>query len=280
MTDARAIIIMPAHNEAANLPSVFADLRRHAPDLDVVVVDDASSDETTAIAAQLGAVVVTLPCNLGYGGAVQTGFKYAVENGYDYAVMMDADGQHDPEFIPSLLAPVVAGEADVAIGSRFLGVMDYEAGWAKRAGMAIFGAIAAHFTGRRVTDPTSGFQALNRKALRFFARDNYPSDSIPTRIRCCCCTMRVFASSRCLCGFEAAWQGLRCIAVGRSFTMLSRCSCRQGLRCIAVGKSFTMLSRCSCRFLWSCSDKRRMTITIVPQISTRAATMSSNGISR
>jgi len=176
MTDARAIIIMPAHNEAANLPSVFADLRRHAPDLDVVVVDDASSDETTAIAAQLGAVVVTLPCNLGYGGAVQTGFKYAVENGYDYAVMMDADGQHDPEFIPSLLAPVVAGEADVAIGSRFLGVMDYEAGWAKRAGMAIFGAIAAHFTGRRVTDPTSGFQALNRKALRFFARDNYPSD--------------------------------------------------------------------------------------------------------
>jgi glycosyltransferase involved in cell wall biosynthesis len=99
MTDARAIIIMPAHNEAANLPLVFEDLRHHAPDLDVVVVDDASSDETPAIAAQLGAIVVTLPCNLGYGGAVQTGFKYAVENGYDYAVMMDADGQHDPEFI-------------------------------------------------------------------------------------------------------------------------------------------------------------------------------------
>lgn len=176
MLGAKVLVIMPAHNEAQNLPQVLRELRAVFPEADVVVIDDYSSDETAAVAASLGAQVIGLPCNLGYGGAVQTGFRYAVERGYDYAVMLDADGQHDPTYVPGLLAPVLAGEADVAVGSRFLGSVEYKVGWAKRLGMRIFAGIVAHFSKRPVTDPTSGFQALNRKALRFFARDNYPSD--------------------------------------------------------------------------------------------------------
>jgi hypothetical protein len=172
----RILIIMPAHNEAENLPRVFSELRRYAPELDVVVVDDYSADATATLAAALGARVVSLPCNLGYGGAVQTGFKYAVERGYDVALMMDADGQHDPSGIPALLAPVLAGEADVTIGSRFLGGALYRIGAVRRMGMALFGSIVALCTHKRVTDPTSGFQALNGEVLRFFAKDNYPSD--------------------------------------------------------------------------------------------------------
>ena len=176
MSEPRILIITPAHNEAENLPHVFAELRRCLPDTDIVVIDDYSTDDTAAVAARLGGRVVSLPCNLGYGGAVQTGFKYAVEYGYDYGVLLDADGQHDPACIPDLLAPVLAGEADIAIGSRFLGQVQYHVGGIKRMGMAVFGAIVAHFTKRRVTDATSGFQAMNRDVLCFFARDNYPSD--------------------------------------------------------------------------------------------------------
>jgi len=172
----RIVIVMPAHNESQNLPSVLGELKQWAPGVDCVVIDDYSSDDTALVAAQLGAEVISLPCNLGYGGAVQTGFKYAVEHGYDVAVMLDADGQHDPSAIPELLAPVLAGQTDVVIGSRFLGQMSYHAGWLKRAGMSVFASIASRFTHRTVTDPTSGFQALNRGALCFFARDNYPSD--------------------------------------------------------------------------------------------------------
>lgn len=172
----RTIIVMPAYNEAQNLPRVLGELRQCLPAVDVVVINDASLDETAAVARAGGAQVVSLPCNLGYGGAVQTGFRYALEQGYDLAVMLDADGQHDPRCVPALLAPVAAGEADVAIGSRFLGRAEYSVGWPRRLGMALFGGIVARITGRRVTDPTSGFQALNRRVLSLFARDDYPSD--------------------------------------------------------------------------------------------------------
>jgi len=173
---ASTLIIMPAHNEAANLPHVLAEIKSYAPGYPVLVIDDASVDDTPTVAAQLGASVVSLSCNLGYGGALQTGFKYAVEHGYGSAVMLDADGQHDPRCIPDLVGPIVAGEADVVVGSRFLGEMRYRSSWPKRLGMAIFGAIAGHVTHRTITDATSGFQALNRDALCFFARGNYPAD--------------------------------------------------------------------------------------------------------
>ncbi len=172
----RRLIIMPAFNEAANLPVVIPEVMQAAPGYDLLVVDDGSRDQTAAVAARLGARVVSLPVNLGYGGAVQTGFRYAVRHGYDLAVVIDADGQHDPAGIPLLAQAVSSGAADVAVGSRFRGRMDYRQPWVKRMGMAVFAWVVSRVTGRQVTDPTSGFQALNADALRFFAFDNYPVD--------------------------------------------------------------------------------------------------------
>lgn len=173
---ARMLVIMPAHNEAPNLPRVIAELREALADAEILVVDDCSTDETAAVAARLGAKVVSLPCNLGYGGAVQTGFRYATEQGYAFGLLMDADGQHDPMSAPRLLAEVRSGETDVALGSRFLGETTYNVPVARRWGMAFFRAIVAWMSKQRFTDPTSGFQALNRDVMRFFARDNYPTD--------------------------------------------------------------------------------------------------------
>lgn len=172
----RRLIIMPAHNEAANLPRVIPEVRAAAPDYDLVVIDDGSQDDTARLAAGLGAEVVSLPVNLGYGGAVQTGFRYAVQHGYDLGVVIDADGQHDPGGIHALAEAVAQGGADVAIGSRFRGEVRYHLPWVRRVGMAVFAWIVSRITGRRVTDTTSGFQALNADTLRFFAADNYPVD--------------------------------------------------------------------------------------------------------
>jgi glycosyltransferase involved in cell wall biosynthesis len=170
------LLILPAHNEASNLPRVIPEARAAAPGYDLVVIDDGSRDGTAAVATSLGAEVVTLPVNLGYGGAVQTGFRYAVEQGYELAVVMDADGQHDPAGILLLAEAVFNGQADVAVGSRFRGRLAYQQPWVKRIGMRLFAWTVSHITKRQVTDPTSGFQALNRDALRFFAYDNYPVD--------------------------------------------------------------------------------------------------------
>lgn len=170
------LIIIPAHNEAENLPHVLPHLQKTVPEADIVVIDDHSSDDTAAVARKLGAQVVTLPNNLGYGGAVQTGFRYAAEFGYDFGVMMDADGQHDPDSAPALLAPVMAEECDVALGSRFKGKMTYHASFIRRMGMKAFAIITNLLTAQQVTDATSGFQAMNRDVMVFFAEENYPSD--------------------------------------------------------------------------------------------------------
>ncbi|MDH7489222.1 MAG: glycosyltransferase family 2 protein [Anaerolineae bacterium] len=175
MSEKRRLVIMPAHNEANNIEAVLDQIRAVDPKLDVLVVDDASTDDTAERARRKGATVVSLPCNLGYGGAVQTGFRYAVEHGYDIGIMMDADGQHDPQSLPGLLRALDEG-ADVALGSRFLGRMEYNAGWVRRTGMSVFRAIVRRVTRRPFTDPTSGYQALTREVMEFFARDNYPTD--------------------------------------------------------------------------------------------------------
>ena len=172
----RRLIIMPAYNEAGNLTRVIPEVQAAAPGFDLVVIDDGSRDTTATVAASLGAVVITLSVNLGYGAAVQTGFRYAVRNGYDLAVVMDSDGQHDPAGVSLLADTVASDQADVAIGSRFRGRMAYHQPWVKRLGMAIFAWLVSKITHREVTDPTSGFQALNADALRFFAFDNYPVD--------------------------------------------------------------------------------------------------------
>ena len=171
----KRIAIVPAFNEEESVPAVIGEIRAFDPDFEVVVVDDGSTDGTTAAAAALGAHVVRLPFNLGIGGAVQTGFRYAFEHGFQLAVRVDGDGQHDPSQLGVLLGPILADEADIVVGSRFASDGGYRSSRSRRIGISILAKTLSMIVGRRVTDPTSGFQALNRKAIALFAAD-YPHD--------------------------------------------------------------------------------------------------------
>jgi glycosyltransferase involved in cell wall biosynthesis len=167
---------VPAFNEQQNVGRVIEEIRAFDPGLDIVVVDDGSVDATAAVARQHGAIVLRLPFNLGIGGAVQTGFRYAFEHEYDLAVRVDGDGQHDPSHLDRVIAPIVAGEADIAVGSRFVADVDgYRSSRSRRLGIRLLAIVVSRIVGRRVTDTTSGFQALNRKGIALFARD-YPHD--------------------------------------------------------------------------------------------------------
>jgi len=168
-------IIIPAYNEAGRIATSIAGIRKFG-NADVVIVNDGSDDDTAGEAKAAGARVIELPFNLGYGAALQTGFKYALDKGYEFAVQMDADGQHDPLSMEALISPVLRDEIDVVIGSRFLDKGNYKAPFVRRMGMYFFGIITSVVTGRRITDPTSGFQALNKKVMEFYASDAYPAD--------------------------------------------------------------------------------------------------------
>jgi len=172
----QAIIIIPAYNEEENIAGVINGIKDVVPDADILVVNDGGQDRTAEIVQELGELVINLPYNMGYGVALQTGFKYALQKGYGYAVQMDADGQHDPKDIPMLLDVVLSGEADVVIGSRFLDGGEYRATPVRRLGMLVFGFLASLIIGQKITDPTSGYQALNMNGLRFYASDYYPID--------------------------------------------------------------------------------------------------------
>ncbi len=170
------IAIVPAHNEEGAIGGVVDEIRAFDESFDVVVIDDGSTDGTATVAAARGAAVVILPFNLGIGGAVQTGFKYALEHGYELAVRLDGDGQHDPGELEKLLAPIRAGNADIVTGSRFvLEDPSYRAPLARRIGITWFARLVSLLTRQRVTDTTSGFQALNQRGIALFAGD-YPSD--------------------------------------------------------------------------------------------------------
>jgi glycosyltransferase involved in cell wall biosynthesis len=169
------IIIIPAFNEAGRIRETISGIRRFSDAL-IVVVSDGSHDRTAEEASQAGATVVSLPFNLGYGAALQTGYQYALRKGYVYAVQMDADGQHDPSYMTVLMNTVRGGDVDVVIGSRFLGEGDYQPTAIKKIGMVFFSILASLLTGQKVTDPTSGFQALNLRAMQFYASDDYPVD--------------------------------------------------------------------------------------------------------
>jgi hypothetical protein len=171
----RRIAVVPAYNEERNIARVVAELKEHDPGLDVVVVSDGSLDRTQDVAREAGAKVLQLPFNLGIGGAVQTGFRYAWENGYELAVRCDGDGQHIPAELPKVIAPVVAGDADIAIGSRFVVNGGYQSSVTRRLGIRLLALVVSAIARQRVTDATSGFQALNRRALELFAAD-YPHD--------------------------------------------------------------------------------------------------------
>jgi glycosyltransferase involved in cell wall biosynthesis len=169
-------VIIPAYNEREALPGTLRELRSEVPDLDVLVVDDGSTDETAALArAAEGVEAVRLPFNLGAGGAVRTGLHYARDEGYRRAVVFDADGQHSPQAIRTLLAALDEG-ADLVVGSRFMeGADPYELGRSRRRAMRLLQSIVRRLTGQPFTDTTSGFRAFDRPVIELLARD-YPAE--------------------------------------------------------------------------------------------------------
>ena len=171
----KILIIIPAYDEEECLPGVMQDLRSHAPDADILVVDDGSRDRTAEVARQTGVKVASLPYNLGIGGAMQTGFQYARNNGYEIAIQFDGDGQHMAAEIEILLDPLQKGRADIVIGSRFLKRGDYRPSFFRRIGISIFSTVLSAIMGIPVTDTTSGFRAVNSRVIEFFARV-YPED--------------------------------------------------------------------------------------------------------
>ncbi len=171
----REVLIIPAYNEAGTLSDVLDRVAKADSGCEVVVVDDGSKDGTGDIAARSGVTVLRHPFNLGYGAALQTGYKYALERDATLVVQMDADGQHDPAEVRGLSAGIRSGEFDLVVGSRFLEKTDYRMGLLQSAGRKLFSALA-RLAGLRVSDPTSGFQGMNRRVLDLYARDFFPTD--------------------------------------------------------------------------------------------------------
>jgi glycosyltransferase involved in cell wall biosynthesis len=174
----RHLAIVPAHNESGAIAATVREIRSHAADFDVLVVDDGSTDATAPLAESAGATVVRLPFNLGIGGAMQTGYLYAQEHGYEVAVQIDGDGQHDPRYIERLLERLRGDPAlNMVTGSRFLEEDEdgHRSSAPRRVGIAIFAKLVSAITGRPVTDPTSGLRMTNRSGIELFARD-YPHD--------------------------------------------------------------------------------------------------------
>lgn len=170
----RTLAVIPAYNEAEALPGVLAELRATCPDVDVVVVDDGSTDGTAEVAREAGVVVLRLPFNLGIGGALRVGFRFAVQEGYERAFQFDADGQHDPTQVKVLLDALDEG-ADMVVGSRFSGTGEYRVGRSRGVAMAFLRWGLRRLSGRRFTDTSSGFRAFNRRVLVLFATE-YPSE--------------------------------------------------------------------------------------------------------
>lgn len=176
MTQRRLVAIVPAWNESGAIGKVVDEIKEYDPTIDVVVIDDASTDDTAEVATMHGATVLRLPFNIGIGGAVQTGFRYARDGGYEAAVRLDGDGQHAASEIPKLLEPVEAGEADLVIGSRFVDPGGtYRPPFARRVGIGVFARLVSLLGGQRVTDTTSGFVALDRAGIELFAAE-FPHD--------------------------------------------------------------------------------------------------------
>jgi glycosyltransferase involved in cell wall biosynthesis len=169
----RCLAIIPAFNEQASLPGVIAELA--SLDIDALVIDDGSADDTYEVARRAGARVVRLPFNLGIGAAVQTGYMAALQGGYDVAVQVDGDGQHPPSEIPRLLLKLHESGADLVVGSRFHDSSDYRSSRSRRAGISIFARIISAILRVPMTDTTSGFRAAGPRAIRLFA-ELYPHD--------------------------------------------------------------------------------------------------------
>lgn len=171
----KIIAIVPAYNEENNIAPVIADLRKYQPDIKIVILNDASTDQTEKVARASGVTVLNLAVNLGIGGAVQTGFIYARDEKYDIAFQFDGDGQHLASEINKLLKPLIRKETDVVIGSRFLEKGGFRSSLVRQAGIRLISLVNKLLTGRKIMDSTSGFRAFNQKAISFLA-ENYSQD--------------------------------------------------------------------------------------------------------
>jgi glycosyltransferase involved in cell wall biosynthesis len=172
----KILIIIPAYNEGENIRKLIMELQKcNEIGYDILVINDGSKDETVKICHEEGIDVIDLPCNLGIGGAVQTGYLYAAKNDYDIAIQVDGDGQHDPEYIFTLIEPIKNGEADLVVGSRYINGIGFQSTRLRRMGIKFFTALIWLLTRQWFTDPTSGFRAGNRKVIQFLAQ-NYPRD--------------------------------------------------------------------------------------------------------
>ena len=171
----KCLIIIPAYNEAANIEKVINNIVQNYPQYDYVIINDGSTDKTAEVCANAGYQVLNLPINMGIGGAVQTGYRYAKKNNYDAAVQIDGDGQHDVAFLEDMLKLLESGEADVVIGSRFVQKEGFQSSQIRRVGIRFLSILARILTGVQIRDITSGYRAVNRRFIEIYAND-YPVD--------------------------------------------------------------------------------------------------------
>jgi len=173
-TSPRVLVIVPAWNEQDSVGATVREIRETNADVDILVVDDGSGDDTVERAAAAGAEVCRLPFNLGVGGAMRTGYRYALRHGYDVAVQIDADGQHDPRYLPTLIAGL--DDADIVIGARFARTGDpYVVRGPRRWAMVLLARVLSRLSRTRLTDVTSGFRASDKRAIAVFA-SHYPAE--------------------------------------------------------------------------------------------------------
>jgi glycosyltransferase involved in cell wall biosynthesis len=164
----RVLIILPAWNESEGIADVIREIQWKLPGADALVVDDGSADNTAQVAVAAGAMVAKLPYNLGVGGAMRLGYRYAHEHDYDVAIQVDADGQHDPGYVPALLSAL--DSADLVIGARFAGEGDYQVSGPRKWAMGLLSVVLSRIAKTRLTDTTSGFKACNKQMIEFFAK--------------------------------------------------------------------------------------------------------------
>jgi hypothetical protein len=174
-TSKKVLIIIPSYNEERSVGWVIQGLNAFIPEADIVVIDDGSRDRTASIAKRCKAWVISLPYNLGIGGAVQTGYKFAHTMGYDIAIQVDGDGQHSPQEVRNLINEINKGDCDMVIGSRFVKKSGYRGSFPRRVGALIFSIVVSIICRQKFKDTTSGFRAVNRKVIEFFASE-YPHD--------------------------------------------------------------------------------------------------------
>ncbi len=173
----KVLIIIPAYNEQENILSTVNKIKEYSEELDYIVINDGSTDNTEKILIENNIKHIKLINNLGIGGAVQTGYKYAYENGFDIAIQFDGDGQHDINYVPNICEPILNGQADMVIGTRYLDKSSskFQSTFMRRLGSSIISIFIKVFAGKKITDPTSGFRAINKKVIEEFAKE-YPKE--------------------------------------------------------------------------------------------------------